>query len=376
MVLACSDKQNTSNQANQTSVIQASNEPTPPPLSMRTADNRPLAKFEPPENGRLLFIGNNLEDLGGIEDYKNGYLNHFPTPSGIATNIKIRTGDREFGYLHGPLSGLSQTADWGTGPHNMSKYMAEYDLINCAISLGIDFAGHGSKIMSGYYDEHLTQLATWLGGLGERPIFLRIGYEFDNPSSLYVKENFIPAFRYIRDYIEKTQPGNIAYVWHARGSNLTKEELEQWYPGDDAVDWCGFSYYMPRDLFREINFVLAHKKPLMIASSAPVLTPAGNSQRAIMANPEDGLLARTRWFTPLFRMMQSYPDVIKAFTYVHSDWQKYGANRYIPQFEQADSRLFINPSVRDTWKRELARPNYLKPTDDLWHILTKEPGVQ
>ena len=378
LVFAFSCGQKSDSPVSEKTTIQlfSSGDPAPPSLAERQARNRPPAKFEPVPEHRLLFVGNNLEDIGGTEGYDMGYLDHFDTPTGLSMNIKIRTGDSEYGYLHGPLSGFTDMADWGRGPHNMATFLAEYDLINCAISLGIDFGGHGEKILSGYYDDHLMEMAGWLSALGDRAIFLRIGYEFDQPSSLYKQEHFTNVFRYVRAYLEEKEVDNVTFVWHAMGDQMTNEDLEAWYPGDDAVDWIGFSYYYPNDMHREINFALAHNKPIFLASATPVLSIRGQSKRTILAYPDDGLEARNNWFTPLFQLLDEYPDVIRAITYVHSNWQNYPMNRYIPRFQHLDSRLFINKKMKNMWQTEVERPVYLRPTDDMWNYLAIQRDAQ
>ena len=61
------------------------------------------AKFEPEDGKCLVFIGQDMEAIGGIEG-KEGYVNFFGTPAGITIYTNIRPGDVSYGYTY--LTGL------------------------------------------------------------------------------------------------------------------------------------------------------------------------------------------------------------------------------------------------------------------------------
>jgi beta-mannanase len=42
---------------------------------------------------------------------------------------------------------------------------------------------------------------------------------------------------------------NVAYVWQSKGAGATRKELDDFYPGDDYVDWVAFSF-CKRDCLR------------------------------------------------------------------------------------------------------------------------------
>ena len=53
----------------------------------KTANNfhsgkRP-AKFEPADGKVILFAGQELEAIGGTENYRDGYFDHYPAPGGF-----------------------------------------------------------------------------------------------------------------------------------------------------------------------------------------------------------------------------------------------------------------------------------------------------
>lgn len=70
------------------------------------------AKFEPEDGKCLVFIGQDMEAIGGIEG-KEGYVNFFGTPAGITIYTNIRPGDVSYGYTYQGLDGLTSNANWG-----------------------------------------------------------------------------------------------------------------------------------------------------------------------------------------------------------------------------------------------------------------------
>lgn len=67
---------------------------------------RKLRQVPEPEDGKcLVFIGQDMEAIGGIEG-KEGYVNFFGTPAGITIYTNIRPGDVSYGYTYQGLDGL------------------------------------------------------------------------------------------------------------------------------------------------------------------------------------------------------------------------------------------------------------------------------
>jgi len=71
-----------------------------------STENSPLAKYEPPTGKCILFVGQEMEAIGGLEKYNDGYLDHFKTPGGFTMYVKIRPGDEEFGFTYTGLNGI------------------------------------------------------------------------------------------------------------------------------------------------------------------------------------------------------------------------------------------------------------------------------
>ena len=67
----------------------------------------------------------------------------------------------------------------------------------------------------------------------------------------------------------KHQLDNLIWVWSTESANLTKDELKQWYPGDEYVDIIGTNIYSDKtnsqiDRFLLLNEVFEGKKMLAI----------------------------------------------------------------------------------------------------------------
>lgn len=71
-----------------------------------TIGQKDLAKFEPPAGSCLVFIGQDLGSVGGLEDYNDGYFDHFPPAAGITTYTNLSPGGESYGYYFRGLDGL------------------------------------------------------------------------------------------------------------------------------------------------------------------------------------------------------------------------------------------------------------------------------
>ncbi|MEL6850619.1 MAG: glycosyl hydrolase, partial [Bacteroidota bacterium] len=203
-----------------------------------------LAKFEPPAGKCLLFVGQELEAIGGLEAYSDGYYDHFEAPGGFTMYTNFRPGDESFGHIYKGVDGVKTTDDWGDSPSNMSLQIADEDFAHSALAIGLELVNHTDEIAAGVHDSLILELGTFLQSLGRRPVFLRIGYEFDGHAwNHYNREEYLGSFHRIKDMYDSMGIDNIAYVWQCTGWGSDYEALEAWYPGDEYVDWCGYSHF-------------------------------------------------------------------------------------------------------------------------------------
>ena len=105
-------------------------------------------------------------------------------------------------------------------------------------------------ILNGTMNRRLNDLRNYLEVTNASAVFLRVGYEFDNPFFGYSDSpaTYVAAFKKIVKYMKNgLSPEKFAktqFVWHSwaapRRGNLT---LEDFYPGNEYVDWIGVSIF-------------------------------------------------------------------------------------------------------------------------------------
>jgi hypothetical protein len=204
-------------------------------------------------------------------------------------------------------------------------------------------------IVDGRLDPQIVRLVSYLssgrggGGVNANPAFdkiwVRIGYEFDNPSFGYIDDpvSYRKAFRRIVGACRAIEGcrRRATFVWHSWAASLSAAKkkgggdekgnattsLRAYYPGDDAVDWVGLSIFSQLypdepgfsrlgdvDTVREVlRFAQERGKPVMIAES----TPFG------------GIPSRTdpweTWFRPVLDLIDEYG--VSMWSYIHCDWE-------------------------------------------------------
>ena len=95
-------------------------------------------------------------------------------------------------------------------------------------------------IDSGAFDPYIREVAGYLKTL-EKPVFLRFAHEFDNPQYPWSPAgdnspaDFIRAWKRIHRIFGEEQAGNVVWVWNP----WKAAGMEDYYPGDDYVDWVG-----------------------------------------------------------------------------------------------------------------------------------------
>ncbi len=337
-------------------------------------DPQSLAKFEPPDGQCLVFVGQELEAIGGVSaPFNDGYMDYFEKPAGWTMYSGINPGDTSFGHVMQGLDGIFQVADWGDGASNISLQLEDDDFEGMALAIGFWMVNHEEELAAGVHDSLLLVFGEWLNSLGSRPVFLRIGYEFAGEWNGYERESYVKAFRYVRDFLENMFVTNVAFVWQSHGWGEPMELLESWYPGDEYVDWCAFSFFNRWDETNMIEFARNHNKPVFIAEASPTL-PTENvkidniSKPTMLGDSRQAQQAWDIWFRAFFDMIQENEDVVKAFSYINCNWKSHPMWKGNPVFENVDARLQINPIIVDKWKSKMKEDRYVLASDirDLW----------
>src|SRR5262249_34988587 len=145
------------------------------------------------------------------------------------------------------------------------------------LQLGLYLNGDLENIISGTRAANISAIGNWIKNTG-RPVYLRIGYEFDGPWNALPPDQYITAYRLIVDQMRAEGVTNAVFVWHAAFTPpYNNFPIAAWYPGDKYVDWAGISVFQqfdgPLGTVADIDnfcaFAKSRNKPIMIAESAP-----------------------------------------------------------------------------------------------------------
>jgi|GEM_PF-707323 len=356
-------------------------------------------KYLPPAGKTLLIIG---QDLKSVYDYHaSGF---FPEPGGITSYMSLYDVANPDAYF--PYGGLGEhpdgspapDIDWGAGPLNTRNAALGYP--NSALSIGLYmteefFPGGLTQIANGVYDTEINRLAKFLKDI-DKPVFLRIGYEFDGNWNIgYANsENFKNAYRHIVDVIRPQAP-NTMMVLQACTSPVDDiiegyhENIEDWYPGDDYVDYLGYSWFLSTPLQYSLtdevlNLARTRHKPVMLCESAPqgydldalnyryINTMLGGApgSNPVSKTPDQ---IWDEWFKPFFDYIHDNSDVVRIVSYINADWDSQA--KWAPPYNEGywgDSRVEVNPDIRGKWLNEISSDFWLHGSDSLFALLSGE----
>lgn len=319
------------------------------------------AKFEPEDGKCLIFVGQEMEAVGGVDGYV-GYADEFGAPYGITVYTNIRPGDLSYGYVYDGLDGLTYKSDWGAGDCYADVQLQSEDLKDCHVAIGLELVNHEEDVASGRHDAYIVEFAKWLKKYPDRQVFLRIGYEFDGHSwNHYESGAYVQAFRRIHSMLDSLDVDNVAYVWQSAGLNEDIDDLMSYYPGDEYVDWFAYSQFGQGRFQMMIDLARKHGKPLFIAEATPILGKKGdNAVRVDLSDEEDAQKAWDIWFKELFATIEDNPDVVKAVSYINCNWPSQPMwQAEGNMFSKVDARLQINDEIASRWKAKMSEPTYV-----------------
>lgn len=334
---------------------------TPPPSG-------DFEEFEPNDGDVLVFAGQGFDAVGGLNDYSDGYADHFSIPAGVS----VYTGVEGAGWLGGAIY----------SPTYEDAFLEDQDFDNSAYLIGF-FIGENTEmegVADGTHDDELKQFADWCISLGSRPIWLRVGYEFDAPWSGNDSDTYKAAFRRIRDLFEERGVTNVAYTFHSAGwDNVSIDLLESFYPGDEYVDWIGVSYFMHSMEVHArtvVDFARMKKKPLFMGEVSPILLDENNAW--LPTDLSDSATAESLWedfYLSFFSIIDDNPDVVKGFSYINHDWTQ---DPWWPQntpFAHMDTRLQINEFLTGKWKEKMIEKKFIHAFDGLLECLNQQESL-
>jgi len=129
-------------------------------------------KFEPKDGKVLVFVGQDLEALGGVKQYKNGYLDYFETPAGITLYSNLSPGDQSYTLLLEGLDGLKTKANWGAGDTCAQYFIDDEQYNNTMLSIGLSMVNNDKYVAKGKHDKLIIELGEWIKTT-KRPVFFK-----------------------------------------------------------------------------------------------------------------------------------------------------------------------------------------------------------
>ena len=230
-------------------------------------------------------------------------------------------------------------------------------------------------IIDGKQDAIIDEMAQKCASYG-KPIFMRFAHEMNGTwypwsgpscgagvSRRYGSssipdgpEKYIDAFRYVKNKFDATGATNVIWVWSPNADSVPGEDWNQltnYYPGDDYVDWVGVDFYGlfwgDGDPYTQIGKVYnyyADRKPIMLAETAAADQDnyGGGGWPTTLTKPE--------WISEFFFVMETYYPRVKAFNWFNENKIEYG---------EADWRIESTPypDSQDTYAICVSNPRYL-----------------
>ncbi len=252
----------------------------------------------------------------------------FPSPTGIMTYTAIND-----------LRGLAEPVDHGAGVNNANDLLSKYPQLEI-VQIGLYMKYMLKEVVAGNLDDNISRLGLWIKDSGKQ-VYLRIGYEFDNPDNEYDPDLYIKAYQRIVDRFREMNIENVHFVWHTiawRDKTWPVYKPLSWYPGDDYVDVIGISFFDHKQS-QERNVIAKiardKHKPLIIAESSPFKQTTVES--------------KLEWMNGLFKFVQM--NKVALISYINVNWDA------LPLFAQekwGDARLQHSPVLMQEWQRHLS----------------------
>jgi hypothetical protein len=340
------------------------------------------AKFEPPLGKTLLIIGQDLGAVGGFAA---------PNNNGYAENIPVRAGGITTYSSMPSLGGLSMKINYGSGDICAQCITSNALYYNSTLAMGLYMVNQEKNMAEGGQDIQIKILGKWIKDTN-RPVFLRIGYEFDGNWNHYDPYYYKMAFQRIVKIFDSLQVKNCAFVWQSSTSPVDDiiegkhEDLNDWYPGDEYVDWIGYSWFLnsPKqiELTDElVNFARAHKKPVMVCESAPQGYDLANLTKRNIVTILDGPSGSgtkkkspeeiwEEWYVPFFNYIEKNKDVVKIVSYINANWD--AQPMWGPPYKEGywgDTRVEANPVIKNKWLETIGKENWLHGSPGLFQDL-------
>jgi hypothetical protein len=245
-----------------------------------------------------------------------------------------------------------------------------------------------SAIARGEQDVYFANMAGVIKRFGQ-PVFLSINHEMNgiwypysqpyNPSILgpapkTTAADYVKAWQRIVTIFQKIGATNAIWMWSPNAEDVGGVSFQNYYPGDNYVDWIGVSLYSdnpPSSLERLNSFAGLHGKPIFINEFATGESKNQNFTK-YRGRPFPG---DAKWVADFFRALETnYPNV-KGVSWFETNKRPYEDNfllervpdqaraystavknpRYVASKVQVNTRMTVETPRREEVPRELVR---------------------
>lgn len=334
-----------------------------------TVFSQDQALFEPPD-GRI-------------------YHGTSPTPTAVDGYVAALGDEGIFPLIEGTHMSIP-----GTRPQNFQRnidsFLARTSAANRVPHLSLGFNGpDGSndvEIATGSSFDNYIEDAARLVRDYDKPLFVRLGFEFNGSWNGYEPYQYVLAFRKIVDRFRAAGVENAAYIWCYEPDAADDFDVDinasvpKWYPGDDYVDWFGLDVFnsshfsanteggsrgnsIPFDRASKFLTLASERaKPVILSETAAInahITPDAEDPGLV-----DGEHDWNLWFDPFFDWLEEHPE-IKAWLYMNQNYLTDYGGHYYENNNWGDCRFEVNSFIRQRYVQALQSERFINQPEGL-----------
>lgn len=296
-------------------------------------------KILPPEKGCYIgfFPGwGELEDKVNVEEFRA-----FEVLSG--KSVAISPFSNFWGEEYVSLNQLNTMAEYGAVP--ILRLMPWGEPYWEPYAFQPDFALQ--KIIDGEFDEFLVKWADAIIAFG-KPVMVNFGVEmngnwfpwsgifqgggekgsFGDPNLADGPERYAAAYRHIIDLFRKKGVRNATYLFHPNFESYPDKpwnDLSQYYPGDDYIDWVGVSLYgESHTKYDWYGFEEAmepvYNRLVKLFPNKPLMLPEWGVRE--WKDPSPSYNYKAQFYTDAFSLIETRYTRIKIAIVYHENWRE------------------------------------------------------
>ena len=206
-------------------------------------------------------------------------------PVGVLFGAHVKTGSSEAAQKSGVVAleaklGRKLAIDHYYRPWTTAfpTTREEWDFANGRIPMISWGKTYAEDILTGIHDQLILQRADAIAALGQ-PLFIRWFWEMDGGRNLQYSQSpasYVAAWQHIVTIFRQQGATNVAWVWCPNASAFSDGTGQQYYPGDDWVDWTcadGYNWYRKpgdndvsfKSIFKSFYaWAVSRPKPIMV----------------------------------------------------------------------------------------------------------------